>query len=241
MVLQLRTNTEDLVSQILFREEAAMDITSKQYLFFDLDGTLTDSRPGITRSVQYALKAFDIHVDDLESLLPFIGPPLYESFMRYYHFSEAQAHMAVAKYREYFAKTGIFENDVYEGIIPLLKDLKAKGKTLAIATSKPTVFAVRIAEHFAFAPYFETIIGSELDGSRIHKGEIIAYALEQLVIGDQNQVVMIGDREHDIIGARQNGVSSIGVLYGYGSLEELQKAGADAIVHDVKGLRAVLL
>ncbi len=218
-----------------------MDITSKQYLLFDLDGTLTDSRPGITRSVQYALEAFDIHVDDLDSLRPFIGPPLYESFMRFYHFSEEQAHRAVAKYREYFAEKGLFENDVYEGIIPLLQDLKAQGKTLAIATSKPTVFAQQIAEHFAFASYFEVIIGSELDGSRIHKGDVIAYALEQLKIEDKSQVVMIGDREHDIIGARQNGVVGIGVFYGYGSLEELQKAGADSIVHDVKGLRAILL
>lgn len=212
----------------------------KQIVLFDLDGTLTDSRLGITKSVQYSLRSFDIVVDDLDSLRPFIGPPLYESFMRFYGFSEEQAQAAVQKYREYFSVTGLYENEVYEGIPQLLERLSAEGRRIAIATSKPTVFAIKIAEHFGIAHHFEYIVGSELDGTRIHKGDVIAHALQQLEVTDRRSVVMIGDREHDIIGARENGIDSIGVLFGFGSRQELEQSGALAIAASVSELAQLL-
>jgi len=217
------------------REKAA-----KQVVLFDLDGTLTDSSLGITKSVQYALRSFDIVVEDMDSLRPFIGPPLQQSFMRFYGFSQKEAQDAVKKYREYFAVTGLYENEVYEGIPELLKNLSAQGRRLAIATSKPTVFAIRIAEHFGIDRYFEVIVGSELDGSRVHKDEVIAHTLQQLKATDLTSVVMIGDREHDIVGARKNSIHSIGVLYGFGSREELTQAGTAAIAASVTDLARLL-
>lgn len=212
----------------------------KQLIFFDLDGTLTDSGPGIIKSVQYALASFGIAVDDPEKLRSFIGPPLYESFMKVYGFDEAGTHLAIEKYREYFSVTGIYENRVYDGITDLLQSLTTKGKTLAIATSKATVFAQRIAEHFDFARYFSFIAGSELEGTRITKEEIVAYALQQLSISDLSHVVMVGDRKHDVRGAAANGIDSIGVLYGYGDRDELESAGAGVIAASVADLAKIL-
>ena len=214
---------------------------SKQVIFFDLDGTITDPKIGITKSVKHALNAYGIQVDDLDSLCPFIGPPLYESFMSFYGFSAEKAREAIEKYREYFRDTCIYENVPYDGIEQLLQRLVDEGKQLAIATSKPTVFAVRIAEHFGLTSYFKCIIGSELDGTRTRKGEVIAQALKDLDVKDLETVIMIGDREHDIIGARETGIDSIGVLYGYGNREELERAGATAIAASVTELGYLLL
>lgn len=212
----------------------------KQTILLDLDGTVTDSSPGIIRSVAYALKTFGIEVDDLTTLYPFIGPPLKDAFIRYYRFDDRQAEQAVTAYRVYYADKGIFENRVYDGIPAFLDLLRQKGRTVALATSKPTVFAARILEHFHLAGYFDAVCGSELDGTRTAKGEVIRCALERCGVREPASAVMVGDREHDIVGARQAGVESVGVLYGYGSYEELSASGADHLVANVAGLAELL-
>lgn len=216
----------------------------KEYLLFDLDGTLTDPKLGITTCVQYALKAFGIEEPDLDKLEPFIGPPLKDSFMQFYQMTEEQALAAVEKYRERFKDTGLFENRVYIGIPEMLKKLQKKGMHLAVASSKPTVFVERILEHFGMKQYFEVIVGSELDGTRVNKDEVVAEALKQL-FGERpvekDKVYMIGDRKFDVEGARIQGVESVGVSYGYGSLQELQEAGADYIVESPGELSYFLL
>lgn len=212
----------------------------KNYILFDLDGTLTDPKVGITGSVAYALESFGIHVENHDDLCCFIGPPLLDSFMEYYGMSEEDANRAIAKYRERFSVTGLFENEVYHGIPQLLRQLKDAGKTLIIATSKPAVFSQRILDHFDLSQYFTFLSGSELDGTRNDKADVISYALEQCGITDLSQVIMIGDRKHDIIGARKNGLPCIGVLYGYGDRAEHESAGADYIVETVDELKALL-
>ncbi len=212
----------------------------KQVLLFDLDGTLTDSAPGIIHSAIYALKEFGIHADPTD-LKKFIGPPLSQSFEEFYGFSKKQAAEAVTKYREYFSEKGIFENEPYPAIEEVLRQLRAAGKHLLVATSKPEVFAKRILEHFSLSGYFEGITGSELDGTRTDKAEVIACALEKSGILDKQEVVMIGDRKHDILGARKNHLESVGVLYGYGSKEELEQAGASLLVSTPLDLLKILL
>jgi phosphoglycolate phosphatase len=212
-----------------------------QLVLFDLDGTLTDPKPGITRSVAYALERMGIEVDDPDTLTPFIGPPLHQSFARYYGFDEAQARMAVALYREYFAETGLYENAVYPGIADLLERLHSRDRRLFVATSKPTIYARRILEHFELHGYFEQIVGSDLDLTRADKEQIIAEILATHEEAAREMAVMVGDREHDIIGARANQIDSIGVTYGYGSLAELRDAGATAIAASVDELAALLV
>ena len=216
----------------------------KQYLLFDLDGTLTDPKVGITTCVQYALAAFGIEEPDLDKLEPFIGPPLKDSFMKYYDMDEEQAQAAVEKYRERFRDTGIFENRLYEGIPQMLRELNSKGMSMGIASSKPTVFVERILEHFQIAKYFKVVVGSELDGTRSDKDEVLEEALKQL-FGDQpvdrDKVYMIGDRRFDVEGAKTQGVECVGVTYGYGSMEELKEAKADYIVRSVEELKKFLL
>lgn len=205
-----------------------------KYVLMDLDGTITDPKIGITKSVQYALKAFGIQVENPDTLCKFIGPPLRNSFMDYYGFDAAKAEEAIVKYREYFSVTGLYENEVFEGMETLLARLKESGKTLIVATSKPEVFAKIILEHFKLDGYFTDICGSELDGGRSTKEEVIRYALEKNNITDDTEVVMVGDRKHDIEGAKAVGLISVGVLFGYGSLEELEEAGADRIAANVE-------
>lgn len=214
---------------------------NKQYLLFDLDGTVTDSQLGITRSAAYALERFGIHVDDPASLTFFVGPPLHDTFMQKYGFSDEDATKAVSVYREYYRDKGIFENEVYPGIPELLRDLKGSGRTVILATSKPAVFARRILDYFSLSQYFDFLSGCELDGTRSKKDEVIEYALELAGITDRSQCVMIGDREHDIIGAEKTSLASLGVLYGYGDRAELEAAGADIIAKDVTELRSILL
>lgn len=210
-------------------------------ILFDLDGTLTDPKTGITKSVAYALKSFGIEVKDLNSLCKFIGPPLRISFRDYYGFNEDDCFKAIEKYREYFRETGIFENEVYPGVENLLKNLKQSGRHLFIATSKPTVFATRILEHFNLLRYFDYIAGSELDGSRDSKSEVIKFALKENGLTDLTNVVMVGDREHDVIGAIENNIDVIGVLYGYGDRAEIEKASATYIVETVDELSELLM
>ena len=210
-------------------------------ILFDLDGTLTDSAVGIINSVIYALEKYDIKVNDRKELNKFIGPPLKDSFECYYGFSKEQAKTAVEYYREYYRKKGIFENLLYDGIEDLLKTLKYNNKTLVVATSKPEVFAQQILENFHIAKYFMYIAGSNLDGTRVKKDEVIQYALESCNITNLPKVIMIGDREHDINGAKNVGIDSIGVLYGYGDRVELEKAGADFIVNTVLDIEKMLI
>jgi phosphoglycolate phosphatase len=209
-------------------------------LLFDLDGTLTDPKIGITKSVQYALQKFGIEVNDLDQLIPFIGPPLLESFSDFYGLTPQQGKQAIQYYREYFSVTGLFENVVYTGIEPLLAELASHDRQLFVATSKPTEFAKQILEHFALAGHFEEIVGSNLDGTRGRKAEVIEAALTDSSVRDRQRVVMIGDRLHDILGAKTCGIDSIGVAYGYGGAVELSKAGATHIVSTVSQLHKFL-
>lgn len=211
------------------------------YILFDLDGTLTEPAEGITNSVKYALEKYEILGVTTEELLKFIGPPLQDSFMEFYHFSEEDAIKAVAYYREYFSEKGIFENKVYDGIPELLDNLKQKGKKLYVATSKPEKFTNQILEHFDLAKYFDFVAGATMDNSRTKKADIIAYALEHIQLEDCDKVIMVGDRHHDIDGAIANQIDSIGVLYGYGTKEELTKAGATYIVSSIEELENLIV
>ena len=206
-------------------------MSSYQYALFDLDGTLTDPGEGITRSVQYALAKFGIVVENRRELYCFIGPPLHESFEKYYGFSAKDAFRCVDAYREYYAVKGIFENEVYAGIGDALAELKERGVRISLATSKPEGYAKQILEHFGLIGYFDAVAGSNMDGSRTKKAEVVERALMLLGNPDVRDCIMIGDREHDIIGGKAHGMDTIGVTFGYGSEQELTAAGATHIAH----------
>lgn len=257
----------------------------KDILLFDLDGTLTDPMVGITKSVQYALRHYGIIEEDLTRLIPFIGPPLRDSFQKYYGFSKEQAGEGVLVYREYFSEKGIFENKEIPGIREMLEVLSAQGKKLYVATSKPEVYARKILEHFSLDHFFRFIGGADFEETRVNKAAVIRYVLEEAGLGGagkktadvieraegakrteetegtdntertdkaertdnaertepgKKRIVMIGDREQDIIGAKENGIQSVGVLFGYGSRRELKEAGADRIAETVKDLTDIL-
>lgn len=210
------------------------------HILFDLDGTLTDSAEGVTRSVQHALKQYNISAT-LKELKSFIGPPLHHSFIEVYGFSTDEAHRAVEHYRDYYRDVGIYENKVYPDIPELLENLNKKNKKVHLATSKPTIFAEKILNYFRLDHYFTTIAGSNLDGTRVEKKEVIAHVLEKNGELKTKETIMIGDRKHDIIGAKAWNLDSIGVTYGYGSLQELQKAGSTMIAKSVPELQKLLL
>lgn len=212
-----------------------------EYILFDLDGTLTDSGEGITKSVQYALKSFGILVDDLKELNKFIGPPLKDSFKEYYNFDEDKAQLGLVKYREYFADKGIYENKLYYGIPELLEVLKKNNKKIVLATSKPEVYARQILQYFKIDKYFDFAAGADFEETRVNKGDVIKYALQEANITDLSKVIMVGDREHDIIGAKENNIKSVGVLYGFGDVIELTQARAEYIVKDTEELLNILL
>lgn len=197
-------------------------------ILFDLDGTLTEPFEGITNSVLYALRKCGIEEGDRAKLKAFIGPPLLSSFSEFYGMTQEEARRAVSFYREYYAEKGIFENAVIAGIPELLRALQKEGCSLFVATSKPEPFAVRIIERFSLSPYIARVFGASLDETRTEKGEVIAYALQESGIAKES-ALMVGDRKHDILGAKENGIRSMGVLFGYGSREELIFAGADEI------------
>lgn len=240
------------------------------YILFDLDGTLTDSKPGITTCVQYALHRMGIEEPDLNKLEPFIGPPLMDSFHDFYGFSEEQGKQATAYYRERYSVTGLFENEVYPGIDRLLADLKAAGKKLAVASSKPQVYVERILDHFGLLTYFDVVVGSDLNGTRTKKEEVVEEALRQLLperlfreimdrkceSGDTEDagidgivsnalkydtIAMVGDRRFDMVGANAYHLAGIGVDYGYAAPGELEKAGADVVAETVEELGKILL
>jgi phosphoglycolate phosphatase len=193
-------------------------------LFFDLDGTLTDPKPGITGSIQYALAKLGRPVPSQDELVWCIGPPLRASFVTLLG-GEEHADRGLALYRERFGDVGLFENSVYPDIEAVLASLGQSHPRMFVATSKPHVFAKRIIEHFGLSRHFEHVFGSELDGTRVHKNDLLAYALQQTGT-DPSSALMIGDRSHDVLGAKANGMAAIGVTYGYGSREELISAGA---------------
>ena len=210
-------------------------------ILFALDGTLTDSAPGILNSVRYACRKLGLEMPRETTLRKFLGPPLIDSFRQLVGLSDAEADRAVSAFREYFPTKGLFENEVYPGIPALLADLKAAGKTVLIATSKPEEFAKRIMEHFNLAQYCDFICGATLDETRTDKAEVIAYALETAGITDKTGLVMVGDREHDVLGAKKNGLPCIGAVYGYGTAGELTAAGAAALADTVEELHKLLL
>lgn len=210
---------------------------NKDYLLFDLDGTLTDPKEGITKSVRHALRAFGIEAENLDDLCCFIGPPLKDSFMEYYDFTESDAQKAVEIFREYFSSQGIFENKVYEGTRESLEALVKSGKKLYVASSKPEVFVRKILEHFELDSYFEFMGGADFEEIRVKKADVIRYVLDTCQIRDISKTVMIGDRKHDILGAKEFGMESVGALYGYGSREELTEAGADFLVESIFDLQ----
>lgn len=210
-------------------------------LFFDLDGTITDPAIGITNSVIYALKKFGITAESRSGLYKFIGPPLADSFENFCGFSKKQAKEAVGYYREYYADRGIFENRVYDGCEDMLKRLSESGKTLAVATSKPEIFAKRILDHFSLSRYFFCVAGADLEGRRVKKDEVIADALDACAVMDKSRAIMIGDTRYDIEGARKAGIDSLGVLYGYGSRVELEAAGASYLAETVADIADILL
>ena len=211
-----------------------------QYVLFDLDGTLVDSGLGVTNSAAYALRKWGREVPDRTSLNRFIGPPLAWSFQTYHGFTAEESRQAIQDYREYYRDKGIYEAEVYPGIEELLKDLKQQGLTLVVATSKPEVFARRILERFGFMPCFDYVFGASMDETRTRKDEVIAYALEEMGVTDHSVCVMVGDRSHDILGAKKNGLDAIGVLFGYGSREELEEAGARFIAETVEDIPRIL-
>ena len=210
-----------------------------KYVLFDLDGTLTDPGLGITNSVMNSLSKFGITVTDRSELYKFIGPPLMESFKKYYGMSDEDATKAIEYYRDYFKVIGMTENEVYDGIPEMLAALKNRGQKIILATSKPEEFAIKILEYFDLLKYFDFVAGATMDGTRSEKSDVIKYAINEASIS-VDKAVMVGDRKHDIIGAIENNLPSIGVLFGYGSEEELSEAGANYIAKDVNELALIL-
>ena len=198
-------------------------------ILFDLDGTLTDSGLGITKAVQYALGQMGYDIPERESLFCFIGPPLHRSFQKHYHMDEETSVEAVRQFRVYYNQMGgILENEVYGGIRELLAALKQVGKRLMVATSKPQAAAELVMHHFGLDEYVPEIIGGTDDPRRNTKGKVIAWALREYGV-EPGTAVMVGDREHDVLGAAENGIPCIGVTWGYGDRPELETAGAKAV------------
>ena len=211
-------------------------------ILFDLDGTLTDPAEGITKAVEAALNHYGIAVEDRSTLHKFIGPPLDESFPEFYGFNDQQVQEATRVFREYFSRQGWAENVPYPGIDRLLGELKAAGKKLIVATSKPEEFAVRIMDHFDLARYMDVIAGAPMDNQEgAKKAAVIREALRRGAVEDLSTAVMVGDRRHDVAGAHQVGLPCIGVLYGYGDRAEHEAAGAEVIAEDLEELRGILL
>lgn len=208
-------------------------------ILFDLDGTLTNPEEGITKSVQYALRSYGIIENNIDNLRRFIGPPLVDGFMGFYEMNREDALGALAKYRERFSKVGLYENELLDGCEKLLADLKNEGKRLALATSKPYVYAKKILEHFDLVKYFDILVGAELDGTRNDKADVIKEVLKQA--GEYNNPVMVGDRMHDIIGAKKNSIQCIGVTFGFAVEGELEENGAIKIADSMEELFEILM
>ncbi len=224
---------------------------TKRYILFDLDGTITDSSEGITKSVQHALKKLGIEENDQAMLRRFIGPPLDESFEKFYGFDKEKVLKAVDYYRERYSDKGIYENVLFDGIADMLEGLKSDGYIVALATCKPEIYVPRILKHFNIDGYFDVAVGSELEGGeRRHKNQVINEVFVRLseagLTGDdditmaKSKAIMIGDRKDDILGAKASGIDSMGVRYGFAEEQELEIAGADYIVETVEDIRGKL-
>ena len=200
----------------------------KDILLFDLDGTIIDSQDGILNAVQHTLSQYGIK-ESKKNLYCYIGPPILDSLIHFHHFSLKEAQLAVPIYREYYAQHGMKQNPLFPGVWDMLQIFLQKGKKLAIATSKPVEVAVPILEDLKLTPFFHFIGGSSLSGERPHKSDVIRHVIDRLPVQDLSKAVMIGDRCYDIAGAKKVGISSVGILYGYGSRKELEEAGADQI------------
>lgn len=215
----------------------------KNIFLFDLDGTITDPKEGITKCVQYSLKFFGIDEPNLDNLECFIGPPLHMSYQIYYNFSEKDAFSAVEKYRERYSNVGIFECYLYKGIEQVIKTIKDNGGLVGLATSKPEKYAIQLLKHYNIYEYFDCVTGSLMNGNRSDKTEVLQEAFNRMNISNDmySQVVMIGDRLHDITGANNMNIDSIGVKYGYSVEDELEKAGATYIVENTSELNNLVL
>ncbi|WP_273523503.1 HAD hydrolase-like protein [Mailhella massiliensis] len=211
-----------------------------EYVFLDLDGTLTDPSEGITRGVMYALERFGIHEKDPRRLYPFIGPPLYDSFMRHYGFDLDTAYKAIEYFQEYYGQQGMYENVPYPGMRDLLHSWRDEGRRLILATSKPEVFAVRILERFDMNGAFLLMAGGDVEEKRVEKHLVIEYAMERLGLSHTGGCLMIGDRKFDVLGAGRHGIPTLGVLYGFGSREELTESGASWLAGSVEELRTLM-
>ncbi len=217
-------------------------MTSKyKYCLFDLDGTLTDPASGITASVAYALERFGIEVSDRAELNKFIGPPLVYSFQTFFGFTDDMAKQALSYYRERFSAGGLYENEIYTGIAELLERIKEGGGRVILATSKPEEFAAMILEHFDILKHFDFVAGNTLDETRPEKRQVLEHILANYPEICAENAVMVGDREYDVLAAKEFSLPSVGVLFGYGSLEELTNAGADMLAEDVPALSALLI
>lgn len=210
-------------------------------IFFDLDGTIIDSREGIINSIIYSLKFFNIEVKNKKELEQFIGPPLDQTYKSFFNLNEKETETAIKKFREKYEKTGVLEAELYSGIKELIRDLAKSGKNVVLATSKPEIFAKKILERFGLEKDFLFIAGATLDGTLNAKQDVIAYALKNIGNTKIEDCVMIGDRNCDINGAKANNMKSIGVTYGFGTKEELKTAGADYIAENMEELRKLLL
>ena len=224
---------------------------TKRYILFDLDGTITDSSEGITKSVQHALKKLGIEENDQAMLRRFIGPPLDESFEKFYGFDKEKALKAVDYYRERYSDKGIYENVLFDGIADMLEGLKCDGYIISLATCKSAIYVPRILEYFNVDKYFDVAVGSELEGGeRRHKNQVIDEVFVRLAAAGladtgslsetKSQSIMIGDRKDDILGAKASGIDSMGVRYGFAEEQELEIAGADYIVETVEDIRGKL-
>ena len=212
----------------------------KDIIFFDLDGTLTDSKEGIFASLRYALRFFGITEQQDEALNRFIGPPLVQAFITYYHMSEQDAALALVKYREYFSTKGIYQLSMYSGVDRMLKELKKRNFTLCLATSKPEQYAKEIISRIGVKDQFDYLAGATMDESRNEKKDIINFVIAQKGY-DRSRILMVGDREHDVYGAHKNHVEVLGVLYGYGTKKELKDAGCNYFAKTVEDVEMFIL
>jgi phosphoglycolate phosphatase len=218
------------------------ELNSPEIVLFDLDGTLTDAAPGIVNGMRIVFDRFDIEQPDNATMRTYLGPPLAVTWREHYNFTDEQVTQALAIYREYYHDVGMFENEVFDGIPELLQQLNDDGITLATATSKPDFSATRIIEHFGLRDHFTFIGAANLEGTRDSKALVIEHTLDQLKASARtHRILMVGDRHHDVHGAKEHGIDTIGVLWGYGDAEELTEAGAVALVQDPQALHAELL
>lgn len=209
------------------------------FAFFDVDGTVCDSGEGVKTAFLYALNKFGIS-DSPENMDKIMGPPLYDSFVNYYGLGNDDAVKAIEYYRSFYREKGIFMNRIYDGIPETLQALVNDGVTVCTATSKPRVFACTVLQHYDLLKYFTTVYGSEFDGTRSAKEDVIAYALQQSGVSDPSTAVMIGDRSYDILGGKKFGMVTVGAMFGYGTYDELKNAGADHIAVDGFQLKKIL-